>query len=219
MAVFINHDKKIIVFTSYKVGYSTLYSQQSNGFKYLHYKIEWVIYKHLIKHFHYKKFMIIRHPYRRYLSLFNDKFRKQPKRILEKLHKWENVHLCMFPYLGLNVEDSDEEIAARFLKMSREEFLTILPKVIDKDEHFQTQTTTKTYRLLKFINIPFKINKYFRIEDELGLLKEKIGVDFSIVKNKSGNTYQTEQLSRKEKVELDRIYAKDFPLGNYMKSI
>jgi hypothetical protein len=86
MAIFVNHKRKVFVLTSYKVGYSTLQSQSQSDLKYIHYLINFTIYRHLVKYFKYKRYLIVRNPYNRFLSLFSDKYRKQPQRILEKLH-------------------------------------------------------------------------------------------------------------------------------------
>ena len=49
MAIFVNHKKKIFVLTSYKVGYTSLLSQEESGLNYLHYIIDFPIFKNLIK--------------------------------------------------------------------------------------------------------------------------------------------------------------------------
>jgi hypothetical protein len=133
MAIFVNHKRKLFVLTSYKVGYSTLQSQAKSDLKYIHYLINFTIYKHLVKHFRYKRYLIIRNPYDRFLSLFSDKYRKQPLRIHEKLHTWENVHTSLFPHLNIKQDDSDEIIVSKFLEMTISDFIKLLPLVVNKD--------------------------------------------------------------------------------------
>jgi hypothetical protein len=172
MAIFVNHKKNIFVLTSYKVGYSSLLSQEGSGLNYLHYIIDFPIIKHLTKHFNYKRYVIVRNPYYRFLSLFSDKYRKQPQRILDGLHSWENVHICLFPHLNIKQSDSDKTIASKFFEMSISDFIKLIPLVISNDEHFMPQTATKQFRLFDRFPINLRINGFFRIEDQQAELKK-----------------------------------------------
>lgn len=215
MAVFIDYSKKIVVITSYKVGYSTLMAQQSQSFKYLHYEVNRDIFKHLVKNFHFKRYCIVRHPYERFASLFSDKYRKQPRRILEKLHTWENVHKCLYPYLQISTNDTDEVIASKFLEMQHSDFLKILPKVIDEDAHFTPQNSSRAYNLWNQFSLKLPIHRYFRLEDQLDELVELTGLNFDVTANSSNSKNIQEILTKQDRKLLDNIYAKDFKLGNY----
>lgn len=215
MAIFVNNKRKIFVLTSYKVGYSTLLSQDQHILNYLHYIISFPIFKHLIKKFNYKRYLIIRNPYDRFLSLFSDKFRKQPKRILDGLHTWENVHICLFPYLNIKHGESDASIASKFLDMKISEFLKLLPLVLHKDEHFMSQSTTKQFRLFNRFPINLRMDGYFRLEDQQQEIAKLTGIDFGIKKNISNSNKLKNNLTEDDLLILNRIYEKDFLLGNY----
>ena len=215
MAVFVNHKKRVFVLTSYKVGYSTLLSQEQSGLKYLHYIINFSIFKYLIKYFSYKRYVIVRNPYNRFLSLFSDKYRKQPQRIIDGLHSWENVHTCLFPYLNIKPGDPDKIIASKFLDMTISEFIKLLPLVINADQHFMPQTATKQFRLFGIFLLSIRINGFFRIEDQLLELSGLTGIDFGIKKNTSNSKQFKDKLSQKDLILLNKLYKNDFLLGNY----
>ena len=215
MAIFVNHKKKIFVLTSYKVGYSSLLSQEGSGLNYLHYIIDFPIIKHLTKHFNYKRYVIVRNPYYRFLSLFSDKYRKQPQRILDGLHSWENVHKCLFPYLNIKPADPDKTIALKFLDMTISEFIKLLPLVINADQHFMPQTATKQFRLFDIFPVSIRINGFFRIEDQLVELSGLTAIDFGIKKNTSNSKQLKDKLSQKDLLVLNKLYGNDFLLGNY----
>ncbi len=217
MAVFVNHKKRVFVLTSYKVGYSTLLSQEQSGLKYLHYIINFSIFKYLIKYFSYKRHLIVRNPYNRFLSLFSDKFRKQPQRILDGLHSWENVHICLFSHLNIKQSDSDKTIASKFFEMSISDFIKLIPLVISEDEHFMPQTATKQFRLFDRFPINLRINGFFRIEDQQAELTKLTGIDFGVKKNTSNSKRLKDKLSEKDFLVLNKFYKNDFLLGNYTK--
>ena len=215
MAIFVNHKKNIFVLTSYKVGYSSLLSQEGSGLNYLHYIIDFPIIKHLTKHFNYKRYVIVRNPYYRFLSLFSDKYRKQPQRILDGLHSWENVHICLFPHLNIKQSDSDKTIASKFFEMSISDFIKLIPLVISEDEHFMPQTATKQFRLFDRFPINLRINGFFRIEDQQVELTKLTGIDFGVKKNTSNSKQLKNKLSEKDLILLNKLYKNDFLLGNY----
>jgi hypothetical protein len=202
MAIFVNHKKNIFVLTSYKVGYSSLLSQEGSGLNYLHYIIDFPIIKHLTKHFNYKRYVIVRNPYYRFLSLFSDKYRKQPQRILDGLHSWENVHICLFPHLNIKQSDSDKTIASKFFEMSISDFIKLIPLVISNDEHFMPQTATKQFRLFDRFPINLRINGFFRIEDQQAELTKLTGIDFGVKKNTSNSKQLKNKLSEKDLILL-----------------
>jgi hypothetical protein len=215
MAIFVNHKRKVFVLTPYKVSYSRLKSQSQSGLKYIHYLINFTIYRHLVKYFKYKRYLIVKNPYDRFVSLFSDKYRKQPQRILEKIHTWENVHTSLFPYLNIKQEDSDEIIAPKFLNMTISYFLKIQPLVINEDEHFMPHRTTKQWKLFDKFFISLRIDGYFRLEDHQEYLTYLTGIDFGIKKNTINSKNLKDSLTTKDFLILDKVYKKDFVLGNY----
>ncbi|WP_053971348.1 sulfotransferase family 2 domain-containing protein [Mangrovimonas sp. ST2L15] len=215
MAVFINYSKKFFVFTSYKVAYSTLQNQSGGELKYLSYKLNYPVFRHILKHYSYNKYLLVRNPYDRFLSLFSDKFRKQPERILGGLHTWENVHTCMFPYLGLSNTDSDEMIADKFLTMQLSELISFLPKGILLDEHFMSQKSTIQISAFNKIPIAVPMKKILRLEDQKEDFSKLTGINLGIKRNTSNSKEYKGELSKEDLVVLNRIYKEDFEQGNY----
>jgi hypothetical protein len=197
------------------VAYSTLVAQDGEGLNYIYYRVNFSIYRHLLKHFAYKRYLIVRNPYNRFLSLFADKYRKQPQRILDKLHTWEKVHTCLFPYLGISPGDADDTIARAFMNMQISDFLAILPKVINEDEHFMPQMASRQLKLSNQISINLKINGSYRLEDQQDELSRLTGIDFGVQKNKSNSTNYKNVLTNEDLEILNNLYKQDFGLGKY----
>lgn len=215
MAIFINYKKRLVVFTSYKVGYSTLMSQVNEDFLHLHYTMNFAIYKHLTKYHNFKRYMLVRHPYSRFASLFQDKFRKQPQRILEGLHRWEQVHVCLFPYVGVTKLDADATIAQAFMDMSTSAFLSYLPKVMTQDDHFMPQISSFQCKAFGSLSLPIKIHRFFRLEDEFDTLNNLADLNVRAVKNTSNSKATKQTLTSKDFEILNTLYQDDFKLGGY----
>lgn len=215
MAIFIDYQKKFIILNSYKVGYSTLCSKSRNGLKQIHYIMDWQVYKHLIRLYDFKTYFLVRHPYKRFFSLFYDKFRKQPQRILNNEHKWENVHFCLFSKLGIKKENSDEQIANRFFEMQPSELVSFLPDIYQCDAHFFSQKKTNTYYFLDNYSLPLRVNGYFRMEDQMEDFEKVTGLNMGIFNNESRSNEQSQSLSSQDKLILNSLYKDDFLLGNY----
>lgn len=217
MAVFINYRQKFFVFTSYKVAYSTLQNQSGGDLKYLSYKLTYPIFRHILKYYSYDKYLLVRNPYDRFLSLFSDKFRKQPERILSGLHKWENIHTCMFPYIGLSNSDSDDVIANKFLTMQLSDLISLLPELVHLDEHFMPQKKTVQYDAFSRVPITIPMKKIFKLEDQKENFSHFTGVNFDIRRNTSNSNRFKGKLTTEDLLVINRIYKEDFKLGNYQK--
>ena len=210
MPVFVNYNKKYFLFVPYKVGYSTFLSQKNSGLRYLHVLINFPVFKHLIKYFYFKRILVIRHPYNRFISLFSDKYRKQPLRIIEGLHTWENTHKCLYKHLGITHEMTDKEIASKFLALKISDLIALLPKIIEEDAHFWPQSYSTNFSLF---NLKIPVKYVFQIERDAARIRDLTNIDLSVVKNKSDS--DKFELSLNDKEKLSKIYKSDFKLGGY----
>ncbi len=215
MPVFVNYKKKYFLFTSYKVAYSTLRNQSCNDLTYIHYRITLPVLKHIIKHYKYKRYLIVRHPIKRTISLFSDKFRKQPKRILEGLHNWENCHKVIFPLLNIHLNETDANISEKISKLSLHRFILLLPKIINSDDHYFPQSDARSFYFFKKLKIKIPIHKIFRIEDESKKIQIITGINLNKKLNTSESNKFLSQLNENDKIIINKLYKKDFKLSNY----
>ena len=210
MPVFVNYNKKYFLFVSYKVGYSTFLSQKNLGLRYLHVFINLPVFKHLIKYLHFERILVMRHPYNRFISLFSDKYRKQPLRVMKGLHTWENAHKCLYKHLEINDGMTDKEIASKFLTLEISTLIALLPEIIEEDAHFWPQSYLRNFSLF---NIKMPINYVFQIERDAARIRDLTNVDLGVIKNKSDS--DKFELSLNDKEKLSKIYKSDFELGGY----
>ncbi|MCB9874937.1 MAG: sulfotransferase family 2 domain-containing protein, partial [Planctomycetaceae bacterium] len=77
------------------------------------------------------QYLIVRDPYRRLISFFNDKFRQHPLGIAEACgyDEWQTCQRIFFPYLGVTRATPPVEIRDALLGTSFEQFAAILPQV------------------------------------------------------------------------------------------
>ena len=125
----------------------------------------------------------------------------------------------MYPHLQITANDSNEEIASKFLEMQPSDFLNILPLVIQKDLHFSPQTHSFTFSFFNRIPIKLRIDGFFRMEDQLDELAALTGLNFEITANPSNSKKTETLLSTADKLILDHIYKYDFPLGGYSTAV
>lgn len=217
MPVFVNYSKKFFLYTSYKVAFSTLMFEVERGaeLKYLHKTVDFNVYRHLIKYFHFNSYQLIRNPYDRFLSLFSDKFRNQPKIYEDRNFKWQPVHKLVMPYLNLKTSDSNEKKAVAFLDMSIDNFCEILPEIYLKDGHLSPQKYSASLRILNFRYVPIRMSKYYKIENHKGKISDVIGIDFSKKRNVSNSEDLNKEFTAEAIQIINQLYADDFELGAY----
>lgn len=215
MPIFVNYKKNIFVLTSYKVAQTTLRKEGGANFLFLRYNVDFKIFKHFVKHYHFKRYQIIRNPYHRFSSLFSDKFRKQPYKINESGFKWQPVHYIVLPFLGLSQDDPNAQIAEAFLKMSIDDFVEILPKIYLKEGHMSPQKLTSTLKLTNKIYLPLRINGFYKIEEHQKQITEITSIDFKIKRNVTNSEKLQSELTTKAIQVINNLYKDDFILGHY----
>jgi hypothetical protein len=99
--------------------------------------------------------------------------------------------------------------------MTISDFLKILPLVINEDEHFMPQRTTKQWKWFNKYPISLRIDGYFRLEDQQEYVTHLTGIDFGVKKNTGNSKKLKDSLTNMDFLILNTVYKKDFVLGNY----
>jgi len=173
------------------------------------------LFRHLVKHFQYKRYLIVRNPYNRISSLFSDKYRKLPKLILDGRFEWESAHKVLYPFLNVDNHRSDTEIAETFMKLELSDFINLLPSIIFKDHHFIPQNMARGLRIYGNNYLYLPVHNVFSLENDIASIQQRMHLDFSIKKNTSNSGKYMDLLSRKEIMIVNKLYKCDFPLGKY----
>ena len=157
--------------------------------------------------------MIVRNPYERLVSCFNDKFRKIPA----ERSGWQDIHLVLFPQLGLAPDDADEVVRERLLGTGFAEFIEMLPKAYRTDAHTRPQSDL----LQKFPGIDprwwLKRISLARMEKlDAVELRQQWGIDVAIRQNFTGRSGNyTEYFTPRCFAIANKLYALDFELFGY----
>jgi hypothetical protein len=77
------------------------------------------------------------------------------------------------------------------------------------------QKTTKQWKLFNKFPISVRIDGYFRLEDQQEEVTHLTGIDFGIKKNTSNSKKLKDSLTKEDFLILNKVYKKDFILGNY----
>lgn len=157
---------------------------------------------------------IVRNPYDRLVSCFKDKFRKQPLRIHEQNFEWQACHKIMFPFCRISPHDPSHVMAQRFLEMSFPEFLEILPRVYQLEEHFHPQVWSSSLSIGKSRRFRLPFVRVIRMEEK-ELLAQIPDVNFSVTMNSTADVPQDFELDEHARSVIRTIYKDDFVLGRY----
>jgi hypothetical protein len=216
MPLFADYTKKIFVFTSYKVAYSTLLFEGGKNLNYLNHEVDWIIYKHLLRHFKFLRIQLLRNPYDRIFSLFKDKFRIVPARISNQDFKWQPIHHIIFPFIGVGDGMTNEQIAEKILNMSIDDFIDFLPRIYLSEGHLIPQKLTSAFRIKNGFYYPLRINKYLKIEEDKEEIGELLNLNFFTARrNVTNSSIDKFELSEKSIRTINRLYEGDFKLGDY----
>ncbi len=213
MAVFQHHHSGTYAFVSFKA----LYSRFTAAPDWAELGVD-PTYRHLLRALISgnlrKSFHLLRCPYKRIVSCFMDKYRKQPTRIHVDGFEWQHCHSIFFPHLSIQTGASNEEIAQRFLQFSFDQFIDLLPSVYHRDGHFKPQYWTNRLLVGGRNLIPWPCCTTIRIEDPEAL-SQIPGIDFSVKTNTTGHIDRDFELNDRHKDVIHRLYQKDFQLGGY----
>ena len=161
-----------------------------------------------------RTWLLTRSPYDRTVSAFMDKFRKQPKRIDQPDFEWQHCHRIFWPLLGLSGQNTDCEIAERFLHFTFDEFINALPDIYTRDGHFRPQYLSGRLLAGQTQWLPWPACRVIRIEDESALATVP-GIDFSVRTNTTGHLSKDFTLNDHHRSVIQKLYRPDFKLGGY----
>lgn len=158
---------------------------------------------------------IVRHPELRTVSFFVDKFRIQPGLFESQGFQWQQCHKVFFPVIGVTKEDSDSQIAERFMEMSFDRFIESLPDLFAQDAHSCPQAWTKRIRVCGVRLFDWPGVKVIRVEDGVEALRCIPDVDFLTKTNESSCQQRDFQVTNRHRKVLYSIYESDYLLGQY----
>ena len=204
--------------TNFKVMSTTLSAQENlekiDLKQVIRYKIKNKI--HSKRSIHY---LIVRNPYHRLISFFQEKFSYFP-RISSKLEKkivWQDCHKLFFPYLEITKDLPSGEIADRLSNFNFIDFINILPSTYLKDGHITPQCHLKTLKGRQIFIPSFFFSKIVQIEKKHEL--EKMGIEYQLDLREKQNTTQEQKVENwfttRQFEIVNSIYKKDFEYYNY----
>jgi hypothetical protein len=161
-----------------------------------------------------KSIHLLRCPYRRTVSCFMDKYRKQPNRIDQQGFEWQHCHSILYPLLNISAESSAEEIAEKFLSFSFDAFIEALPSIYHLDAHFKPQHWSKRLLIGNRNRFCWPFCQTINIENKEALATIP-GIDFSVKTNTTGHIDRDFELNDEHRKVIQRLYREDFALGEY----
>ncbi len=209
-----------IVLTSFKVMYSFLKYQ--NSLK----RILWT--KHTLPIALSNRFLgyptgmlLFRDPESRFLSYFNDKFRKTPRKMLAAKHlRPEDLQHCQrlwLEYIGMDT-DNVAACCQALLETSLESVLAWLPISYHRDPHTFSQLDC-LYAQRRWMRVRLATSRVFLIDNpkEIQLFGQLLGLDTSRKVHQTQNMEENQSLSETGREILRQIYRLDFSLHQQMR--
>ena len=204
-------DENKLVITNFKVMF-TSFKQTSNFIK-----IKRMEAKRQIKFNNPDIFFTVRNPYKRVNSFFLDKFRNIPLNAkLDSSFKWERPQRVFFPLLGLPIRASNhEEIRSRLLETSFKQYIEMLQRIHQVDEHINPQSWIldhPQYFFFQSLDIDLKSIKIIRIENKAEMEFFSYQTGFNVQKKANTTPAIKEEINLKGKYLkiINDIYAEDF---------
>jgi len=170
MPLFVNHEKQLLVGTNLKVAFTSL--RHTPALRRMGHT-EMLI-RELLGLLPKTRSFLVRNPYERLVSFYEDKLRTQPRSCGETNFAWERCQLQLGPYLGVDFGKSREEVASQLIGTAFADFIEAIcafaraRAVFRLDGHLRPQTI-----LLQRLRIASPRQKWLlvRIEDKDDLQK------------------------------------------------
>ena len=200
MAIFVNQTQGYFLLTNFKVMYSTLAAQSNLREIVLRNYLDCIKFKS--QQSQKQTIMLVRNPYSKLTSFFEDKFRQHPsmsaaKRIEYSDERgWQACQRIFFPYLKLET-DHDLAIAERLKNTSFVQFMTWLPSVYQQDEHLLPQVRAIDFSMpllsladdsaiAKTVKINFHLDRIIKFEHlERDYMQQELALDLSQIRNEN----------------------------------
>ncbi|HRX82330.1 MAG TPA: sulfotransferase family 2 domain-containing protein [Pirellulaceae bacterium] len=160
------------------------------------------------------QYLIVRDPYRRLISFFNDKFRQHPSGVQPALgyEEWQTCQKLFFPYLGVTRTTKPEEIRGILIDTSFEEFVTLLANVFQRDGHLRPQNRIRFVSIKGLEVGTFSVEHTLKMENaaDMQFLSENLGVDTNTRHNATANKTTDDLYTPQLLATVNRLYAEDF---------
>ena len=154
------------------------------------------------------KVMLVRDPYKRVISIYNNKFKnfQYPDQTLQYIHKIFLKSLYKDKkFKNLNVSEILNSITF-------DDFLLSLKKVYELDGHTKLQS-----KILIDYKVKMKNLKIIKIENKMGLGSFFENLNLKIPHLNKNNLKGIKVLNKDQKEIIHEIYKKDFEIFNYEK--
>jgi hypothetical protein len=163
--------------------------------------------------------MLVRNPYYRVESYFREKLRQKVKRVLsvDKPYILKRHQEIFYPFLGIKKDDSNEVKVEALLSLEFNDFISLLPKVYEIEDHLAPQTYNFTRSVIGFKRI-MKMNRYIHVENrqEMAWLSDYLKLDFSLRVNSSLEESNNDLIWSSQSIEIvKKLYREDFRVFGY----
>lgn len=201
--------------------YSTLLRQEQlkalRGVEFLWYYCYYTIFYQKT----FKKYLIVRDPYRRLVSFFNDKFR-QVLLDYPDYDEWQQCQRLFFEPLGIAKDASAKDIRQTLLETTFDKVIVLLPRVYTKDRHLTPQVwaTKKCFKKVGGrLCVKMTYDRVIKMEDTNALneLADELELDLNINVNKTKSRQQPIVWDEKSKAIVAKLYREDFENFEYQK--
>lgn len=162
--------------------------------------------------------LLVRNPYSRMISFFQDKFRYDLERGRKGrlYHNWMCPQKIFFPYVDVNKCDSYEIIRKKLSLFEFNELIELLPKVYRRDFHVMPQCHIKIKGKVLAI-LPLFFNEIIKIEDQEAVKRMAVefNIDLTIKANATSKQNIEDWFNSETYVIMNRLYQQDFKFFKY----
>lgn len=223
MPVFINATANVVILANYKVMYSSLKEQEGYNRVSDHDAIIYIV-RQSIRGKGPRVVTIVRNPYDRLVSFYEDKMRSHPvspdrKRWGDE-RGWQGNQKIFFSQIGVSYANSDEEIAERLTSTSFDTFIHMLPSIYHMDEHLTPQyDRLRLYARILKKKIGWRIPgvEIVKLEHyDSVYMKQVLQIDVRRHANKSANRKSYDSyFNPNTYAVVNKLYKKDFEEFGY----
>jgi hypothetical protein len=156
----------------------------------------------------------VRDPFSRLESFFKNKFRKNIKE--PDITQWEHCQEVFLQPLGIPVHLPYAEAKSRFLDVTFEDFISLLPQVYLKDAHLVPQWHSETLPL-PFLKWKIQYDAFFKMEnpDHLSVLEDKLAISLGERLNPTQGSFESQHWTPALRSIVLTLYKEDFQRYGY----
>ncbi len=162
--------------------------------------------------------LLVRNPYYRTISFFQDKFQVNPiiDRKDRRYHEWQDCQRLFFQYLGVKKNDSYDSIAKKLISLKFDNFLSFLPKVYLQDPHIRPQSQLN-FPICTLNLSPGFFSEIIQLEDEARLkdFGNRFGIDLNLKVNSTSSQKIKNWFNITNAEVIKNLYKNDFEFFNY----